>query len=305
MNSYLDKIEMAVRYICDHLDKPFNWKEVAMECGISEYHFHRIFSAQMNESPGNYIKRKRMEAAVAFLAYGCGEPSISDIALAVGYSSQANLTKAFKDYFGVTPGEVLKGEEGKNSKIGKIKSKYGKDFRIKDLYPDINLDSTRKEHFKEIYMKAEIKEIPVRRVVYRKSEGGYEKSSIHNTWKGLIEDSMSLMQMKYEDMVTLGIGHDNPQVTPEDKCLYEACIVIDENTKPGDKFQTKDLPAGKYACFRYQGKSEGVLQFYLDIYKNWFPNSKYEPGDFPLIENYFEVDMENDTVDMETQFLVK
>lgn len=305
MSKYEDKIRQALEYISKNISEDLLWKDISRECGISEYHFHRIFTALMNESPGSYIKRKRLERAVGYLAYGQGENSIVEIAHQVGYSSQANFSKAFKEYFGVTPGDILKEEGAKNSKIGKIKSKYGKDFKIEELYPKKDLNTDQLNYFTEVFVKAEIRDISERKVIFSKSEKGYQRESIFKTWNSLITKAVTYLKMDSKAMTTLGIGHDNPQVTPEDKCKYEACIVIDESTEPGDGFRTKILPSGKYACFYYKGENDDLLQFYLSIYKDWFPKSTYMPGDHPLIERYLNVDPESTEIELEVQFLLK
>lgn len=304
MSQYIDKIHKATKYIQENLSSSLNWSEVSKFCGISDYHFHRIFSSYMGETPGDFMKRKRLERAVALLAYSVGERNITDIAHACGYSSQANLSKAFKIYFGVTPGDVIRGDEPKNSKIGKIKSKYGKDFNLVELYPDPELLKASQEHFREVLMNVEMKEFEKRNVIYMKSEKGYLRESIHSTWEQLIEKACYL-PMKRENFEMFGIGHDNPQVTPEEKCRYDACILIDDEMEVGENYSTKNFPKGKYACFYYKGENSELLQFYLNIYTNWFPKSGFEPGDFPLIERYITVDKESSEIELEVQFLVK
>jgi AraC family transcriptional regulator len=304
MNPYEDKIFNAISYIQEHLTDDFKWIDVSKKCGISEFHFHRIFTTYMGETPGDFIKRKRLERAAMHMIYNSNEYSLSEIALVCGYSSQANLSKAIKIYFGVTPGEIVKGLEGKNSKIGKIKSKYGKDFNVKELYPNSELDSTSNEFIKDALMKVEIKELEKRAVIFKSSEQGYVNASIHKTWEELIEKA-SYLPMKRENFLMYGIGHDNPQITPEEKCRYDACIEIENGVEVGNEFLTKDLPEGKYACFYFKGHSKELIQFYLSIYANWFPKSGHEPGDHPLIEHYFDVNKETGDIELEVQFLLK
>jgi AraC family transcriptional regulator len=304
MNTYEEKILKAISFIQNNLENNLIWNDISKLCGISEFHFHRIFSTYMGETPGEFIKRKRLEKAAMNMVYNSKELPLTEIALICGYSSQANLSKAIKQYFGVTPGEIIKGQGTKNSKIGKIKSKYGKDFSVKELYPNSELEHTRKEYLKESLMNVEIKSMAVRPVIYKSSEKGYLVSSIHKTWDDLIEKACYL-PMEKDNFVMYGIGHDNPQITPEEKCRYDACIQIEEGVEVGSDFSTKQLPSGKYACFYFKGHSKDLIQFYLSIYANWFPKSGHEPGDHPLIEHYFDVDKETGDIELEVQFLLK
>jgi AraC family transcriptional regulator len=84
--SYRPQIERALRFIADHLDRPLTVAEVAKVAYLSEFHFHRIFSAVMGEPVGRYITRKRLEIAALRLAY---EPdsSVTQIGQECGYSA--------------------------------------------------------------------------------------------------------------------------------------------------------------------------------------------------------------------------
>ena len=78
-NSYQDKVVKSLKYINDHLGKTILWEDVSKACGISNYHFHRIFCAIMDETPGNYIKRKRLERAIMLLIYSSDFFNIAEI----------------------------------------------------------------------------------------------------------------------------------------------------------------------------------------------------------------------------------
>ena len=88
----------------------------------------------MNETVNDYVARRRLERAINMLAFKT-DITITDIAMINGFSSSANFAKAVKAYFGFTPSEIRRPGRTKDSKIGKILSKYGKDFNPGDLYP--------------------------------------------------------------------------------------------------------------------------------------------------------------------------
>ena len=286
------------------MSQSLNWRDISKNCAISEYHFHRIFCAYMKETPRDFIIRKRLEKAIGLIAYNCDDINLSQIALECGYSTQSNFNKAFKAYFGVTPKQIIEGKDPQNSKIGKIKSKYGKDFKIENLYPNYQINKDQKTN--EVNMNAQIKSFPVRKVIYRTSEQGYIDESIFKVWNELLT-AFGQLGHNVESLTKFGIGHDNPQVTPQEKCRYDACVLVDSLTNLPGNVKHMDLPEGKYACFHYKGSKEKLLQFYLDIYKNWFSQNGYEPGDFPLIERYIAVDPDdkNADIELETQFFLK
>jgi AraC-like DNA-binding protein len=99
------RIERALGFIAANLDRALTVAEVAKVACLSEFHFHRVFAAAMNEPVGAFITRKRLETAALMLAY---HPSrnVTEIALATGYSSTANFSKAFSAFFGCRPTDV-------------------------------------------------------------------------------------------------------------------------------------------------------------------------------------------------------
>jgi len=96
-------IEFVQRYIRDHLTEPLDCTTLAATAGFSLPHFHRLFLAQVGESPAAYIRRLRMERAGRKLRMGAID--IGEVALAAGYESHTAFSKAFKQYFGLAPSE--------------------------------------------------------------------------------------------------------------------------------------------------------------------------------------------------------
>ncbi len=46
---------------------------------------------------------------------------------------------------------------------------------------------------------------------------------------------------------SFGVSHDNPEVTPREKCRYDACVRIPDDLEPDGPVNVTTLPAGKYA----------------------------------------------------------
>ena len=103
------RIERALAFITENIARPLTVAEVAKTAHLSEFHFHRVFSAVMGEPVGRWITRKRLELAAMRLAYE-PETSVTEIALSVGYSSPSNFTKAFTAFFGRAPTSVRRAD---------------------------------------------------------------------------------------------------------------------------------------------------------------------------------------------------
>jgi AraC family transcriptional regulator len=78
-------------------------QELAAEIGYSRAHFLRMFRATTGMTPHRYVLKRRVERARQLLEQV--ELSIAEVAFRCGFSSQAHLTVAFRNEFGVTPAE--------------------------------------------------------------------------------------------------------------------------------------------------------------------------------------------------------
>ncbi len=279
--SYRPQIERALRYIAEHLERPLTVAEVAKCAHLSEFHFHRIFSAVMGEPIGRYVTRKRLEVAALRLAY---EPnrSVTEIGQSCGYSSTSNFTKAFSAYFGASPTRVRKPDRSLPVALGKLTRTYGKHFHPIDLHavPPDAPDAPRE---------------PIEPVRFEVCEGievaclaspeGYDFASLETTWDALIR-SVRELGICGEDVDAYGMAHDSPQLTAPELCRYHACVPCAPGIElPAPLFRAR-IPEGRYAVFAYDGPVSGVEGLYRRIYSEWFPRASVGPDDFTSVDHY-------------------
>jgi AraC-like DNA-binding protein len=77
-------------------------EELARYAGLSPFHLLRSFRRQYGLPPHGYQMQVRLQAAESALKQGS---DIADVAAACGFADQAHLTRSFKRYRGVTPGQ--------------------------------------------------------------------------------------------------------------------------------------------------------------------------------------------------------
>jgi AraC-like DNA-binding protein len=87
-------------------DESFNVDVMASDLFLSRSTLTRRMKNYINESPNDFIRKKRMMAASKMLEDGV--LSITEISYKVGFSYPSYFTKCFKEYFGVTPSEFIK-----------------------------------------------------------------------------------------------------------------------------------------------------------------------------------------------------
>lgn len=210
---YRKRIDRVLRYIETNLADRISLADVANVSHFSPYHFHRIFSGIVGETVNDYIARRRIERAVNLLVFRT-ELSITRVAMESGFSSGANFAKAVKLHFGFSPSEIRDPGKVKNSKIGKISSKYGKAFNPSDLYPDrITNQVMRQPGMEDTNMKIEVRELDRQRVCTLASERGYEPGAIYQAWDRLT-DWATCNGVKPGEQKRFAFAFDNPTITP-------------------------------------------------------------------------------------------
>ncbi|MBK8567505.1 MAG: helix-turn-helix transcriptional regulator [Saprospiraceae bacterium] len=95
------KVMLGKNYIDSNFKAPLSIEEIARECGLSEYHFHRLFKMVYTISPYQYLLNKRLSYSLEMLKKG--NDSLTDIAYEIGFADIYSFSKAFKKHYGAPP----------------------------------------------------------------------------------------------------------------------------------------------------------------------------------------------------------
>ncbi|MGY8635202.1 AraC family transcriptional regulator [Bradyrhizobium sp. 14AA] len=105
------RLRRVEQYIADHFDRCVSLSELANVAGLSRMHFAAQFRAATGYRPREYLLNHRIGHAKTLLA--TTERPLAEIALAVGFSTQAHFSTVFKRISGQSPARwrlVSKGE---------------------------------------------------------------------------------------------------------------------------------------------------------------------------------------------------
>lgn len=94
-------ISKAIDYVSDHFAEQIRVEDIANYAHISETHFRRVFSSNMNMSPLDYVNLVRIQMACEYLNK-TDEP-IAVIAAKCGYTTSSTFNRNFRQIMGVTP----------------------------------------------------------------------------------------------------------------------------------------------------------------------------------------------------------
>jgi AraC family transcriptional regulator len=95
------RLKRAIDYIGAHLAEPISLADIAHSTGLTRMHFAAQFRVSTGLRPHEYLLRRRIERAQELLA-NTRTPLI-EVALDVGFSTQAHFTTVFTRFVGETP----------------------------------------------------------------------------------------------------------------------------------------------------------------------------------------------------------
>lgn len=95
------RLKRALDYIDVHLAEPFTLADLAAFTGLSRMYFAAQFRAATGVRPHEYLLRRRIQRAQELLS----RPGLAvvEVALSVGFQTQAHFTTVFKRFVGETP----------------------------------------------------------------------------------------------------------------------------------------------------------------------------------------------------------
>jgi AraC family transcriptional regulator of adaptative response/methylated-DNA-[protein]-cysteine methyltransferase len=116
------RIEKAIRFICEHFQQQPTLEEIAAEVHVSPYHFQRMFHAWAGISPKKFMQYISLDHAKKLLNK---QMSLMDVAAETGLSGTSRLHDLFVNIEGMTPGEYKKGGKGMAMNYSFTESPFG------------------------------------------------------------------------------------------------------------------------------------------------------------------------------------
>lgn len=266
-NSYRKEYERRIykvqNYIAAHMDQDLSLEVLAGVAAFSPYHFHRIFKSIAGETLYDFIQRTRLERACMILG-STSEESITEIAMHCGFANSSSFSKAFSRQYGISP------------------SLYRLENRGPAKVQSSNSDSA--SHEKSCTFSVTVNNLPTFRLAYFRNIGPYgpENSKLMEkimTWAGARD-------LLAKGGHILGIPHDDPEITPPEKCRFDCGIIIPGNFPLDGAVNEMELSGGKYAFMEVEQRAESVSSGWQAIFKDWLPESGFQVDNRRAFERY-------------------
>lgn len=259
-------------HILHHLDEPLRLDDLAAVAGVSPFHFHRVFRGLMGETLQKFVKRVRLERAVAQMSLR-PRPPLTAIALACGFSSSSDFTRSFRQRFGVAPSafDVAAWRDAHRDDLRRTTNATER-FHIGDrLAPGANPDG----------FAVTLRDLPPRRVAYLRVLDPFHGTGVVDAYTRMLAwaDARGLAGGQW-----LGWMWEDPEVTALADCRYDAGVVIGLLDRADGGVSVIDFPAMRVAEVRISGDTALEARALDWLFETWLPSSGYLPDDQPNFE---------------------
>lgn len=263
---YHQRLKKVIEFVGLHLDEEISLKSLSDKFHISEFHFHRLFTAFTGLSLMQYIRWLRLKRAARQLIVN-KDQAIINIAINAGFESHEAFSRAFKKACGFSPYQYKQG--------------FGRTY-----WENMPFCLPR---YEDTQMKVDIKNVDKIRLAVIEHRGD----------PNLMIDSVSKLaswakekSIPFKPGAAFAIVYDDPKSTPADKFRIDFGIKIPMSLKIQGVVVEKYLPAGRYAVAMHHGSRDNIGDTVYSLYRDWLPNTDEELGDFPCVFCYLNFEHE-------------
>lgn len=276
-NIYLQRINTVIDHVHENLHEALSVEELAGVAGFSPFHFHRIFKGITGETVLGLVTRARLGRA-AMLLRSDPELSVSDAAFASGFKSLAVFSRGFKRQFEMRVSDWDRKSPLKDSKNRQF-PEYPERYTVETL--------ERFEARKEFPVK--IEQLPPLRLAYIRVLDSYRDfERIKDAYRRLVGwysgRGGDLAQTRL-----IGMSQDDPDFTPQELCRFDWCLAVPDDWDGEGEIAIRSLPELQLATVRCQGGFDLEMDILQYLYLHWFPNSDFQPDNYPGMEIYNEM----------------
>ena len=275
---YTDRINRAIDYVTKNLAEPLSLEDVANVACFSTFHFHRIFRAQTGETLAQFIKRLRLERAVYLLSHR-PSTSLTQVALACGFSSSSDFSRSFRSHFGIPPrmfDVALHRGIRREEMAATLATSAGPSESVQSIQALATPGNDNPDGFA-----VRFRDVPARRVAYVRVHNPYAGGGVSRatqtmlTWareRGLAEGQW------------LGYQWDDPEIVALDRCRYDVGVEIPDGVVVDGEVSVTELAPMKLAEVDVAGSIDLELRAFHWLYRRWLPTSGFAPDHQPCFE---------------------
>jgi AraC family transcriptional regulator len=280
LEAYRARLARALAYVQGNLQGEVSLEGAAEAACFSKYHFHRIFSGLVGESFADYVRRLRLERA-ALLLEQRPAMSVTEAALASGFSSPSVFSRDFAERFGLPPSAWREERRPGLSADGGARCWGERSPQEEAALPGLQ--------------GLEVKELGPFHFASILALGGYGPA-IGEAWGRLCRWA-GPRGLLGPGSVSAGLAWDSPDITEPARCRYSVCLSCPPALELSGEVVPLEFAPRKHLVLSYRGPD--LSKAYTYLYKQILPVSGFEPEDSPALEFYRAAAQSMKTFDLE------
>ncbi len=269
----LDAVTPFLVEVKAHLDSDLSLQSLSRDVGYSPFHFHRLFSAAVGETPKRHVQRLRLERAAYKLAIT--DESVVQIGLAVGFGAHETFSRAFRRGFGVSPTAYRRA--AKAAQVARMERNRA--FRGEDC------------QLSEVWF-ANLRPTPLLAIRHLGEYARLDAATRTALWDELA--ACAAREGLACGVLRLGLFPDDPTLTPAALQASDICIPVDRCVARTGRVRSLELAGGMYGMIEHVGPPETVGQAYRNL-ADGIRRSEFEfRGDDPPVQIFLETHIGGD-----------
>lgn len=275
-SDYISRINRVFDYIDENLHEDLSLNTLAEVAFFSPFHFHRIFRYITGETVNQYVNRRKVEKAAADLMHTT--TGVSTIAEKFGFNSVSSFSRAFKNYYEVSPSEFRRQHPHRFSKIRQKDSKNGQDYPNREQYICAMEDLQQ-----WIELNAKIKIIEADEL----NVAGITHIGINTVEKGfetLIRWANSQRLMQHPEAKLGRVFYDSVKITPPDQIRQNIFLLTPQPFEVAGEIRNLRIFGGQHIVGSYEIAPQDFEKAWTGLFV-WMNENGYKKGP----ENPYEI----------------
>lgn len=261
MNLYIQTMNDVIEHIEENLSAPLTLHSIAKQFCLSEFHFSRLFKTITGTSLKQYILNRKLTVSLEKLKKS--NTSVIDIAYDLGFEYPEVFSRAFKKQFGISPTSYRNGTYPVNRIpkafiVERDIVNFGGVLTLKENY--VYLDGVNLHGFS---IEADENDSDFEQTLKSSGERYVAAMDQRDTLNG--DDFYSVVNCHGEESgkYTVFFGEEIGEKTPKETSEMFT--------------NTRNIPAGWYACFAYHGDMIDMRTTFTDDFYRWMVVKEIEP----------------------------
>lgn len=195
--------------------------------------------------------------------------TLIEVAIACGFGSASELSRAFREAFGVSPSEFRRrAQTSKNAQEPSARHAY---------LP------RHERHASESPLRLQLVERPRSHLAYVRVQNPFAAGRLAQA--SLRLDAFA-SAFGLEGCARVGLSMDDPELMPASKTRYDLALVTDAPLAGARGVSSRTLAGGLYGELAVQGTVADIARTWDRLFAECLPASGYEPADGPGMERY-------------------